>query len=293
MTDLSRYMGRELYLDDLSEVVRRAYRVSVEGSIAFYGDTVDAQMIDDQVRLCDETADYIYSDYTPLEVTYQRGSRPELEHIIDRILDGVTDAQERALTIMRFVRDIHKLRPEGDRGAAGDLFHGGTEEEVIKKGSNMCNEQARVFCVLCQVAGMPARYVGHYIDRHGVSEVYCDGRWAYIDNEGRYFLKEDGTLASTWELKQHPQLVTSQRPEVIAEARKRFSLERSEREFCPVEVTVITNYVAWEHARFNYDWIWPTEAFHERIRPRLDGFPKEVGHDAVIAMIRGERPWPD
>ena len=290
--DVKRYIGRELYLGDMPEIVQRAYRVSIGGSGAFYGDTVDAQMMDDQIRLCDETADYVYAEYTPLELKYRRGSRPELERIIDRILDGVADEQEKVLSIMRFVRDLHKLRPNGARQEGRDLFHGGIEEEVIKKCSNMCNEQARVFCVLCQVAGMPARYVGHYIDRHGVAEAYCGGKWAYIDNEGRYFLKGDGTLASVLELKRNPELITTQSPEVLADHRGRFSLERSEREFCRVEVTVMTNYFVWENARYNYDWIWPTEEFLARMKPLRARFPEEVDHQSVVAMIRGERPWP-
>lgn len=291
--DVKRYVGRELYLGDMPEIVQRAYRASIGASIAFYGDTVDAQIMDDQIRLCDETADYVYSEYTPLEVKYQHGSRPELERIIDRILDGVDDEQDKVLSIMRFVRDLHKLRPDGDRKVGGDLFHGGIEEEVIKKASNMCNEQARVFCVLCQVAGMPARYVGHYIDRHGVSEAYCNGRWAYIDNEGRYFLKPDGTLASVRELKRNPELITTQSPEVLAEDRKRFSLERSEREFCRVEVTVMANYFVWESARYSYDWIWPTPEFHARLKALREQFPEEVDHANVVAMLRGEKPWPE
>ena len=292
MADMNRYIGRKPYLEDLPEIVQQACRHSIETSIAFYGDTVDAQIMDDQIRLCAETADYVYSEYTPLDVKYVRGSRPELERIIDRILDGVTDEQEKVLAIMRFVRDLHKHRPGGKLWAGDDLFHGGTEEEVIKKCSNMCNEQARVFCILCQAAGMPARYVGHYIDRHGVAEAYCNGKWAYIDNEGRYFLKPDGTIASVWELKQQPELVTSQSPEVVAEARKRFGPERSEREFCRIEVTVITNYFAWEHARYNYDWIWPTDDFRARTKPLRTAFPEEVNHANVVAMIRGEKEWP-
>ena len=291
--DVKQYIGQELYLGDMPEAVQRAAAISMKNSIAFYGDTVDGQMIRDQIRLCDETEDYVYSEYTPLEIKYQRGSRPELERILDRILTDSDTERDRVLRILRFVRDLHKLRPGKNTEAAGDLFHGGIEEEVIKKCSNMCNEQARVFCVLCQVAGIPARYVGHYIDRHGVNEAYVEGKWAYFDNEGRYFLTPDGTIAGVRELRRNPELVTTQAPEVVAEARTRFPLERSEREFCRVEVTVMTNYFAWESARYNYDWIWPTDEFHARMNPLRSAFPEELSHENVVAMIRGKRPWPE
>ena len=291
--DLSRYQGHDMYLDDLPGVIGRAWRASIHRTMTFYGeDTVDGQMTHDRTRLCAETAEYLYSDHTPLELRYERGTRPELEKRLDGILADARSERDRALAILRFVRDLHRLRPAAGEKGAGDLFHGGTEEEVIKKGSNMCNEQSRVFCVLCQIAGIPARYVGHSVGGHGVSEAYVEGGWAYFDNRGKYFVKPDGSLASAWDLMRNPGLIDEQPPEVRAELREGYDYEGTRRYFSRVEVTAITNYFVWERARYGYGWIWNTPELAERVAEVRKEFPEELSAGNVLAMIRNEKRWP-
>lgn len=280
-------------LSDLPQLVQRAYTASIHRTVAFYGeDLVDSQMTHDQVRLCEATADYVYSRYTPLELKYQRGQRPELEKLVARLTVGKTSERERALAVMRCVRDLYKGVPADRAQGASDLFHGGLEEEVIKKNSSMCCEQSRVFCVLCQVAGIPARYIGHYVGGHGVSEAYVEGAWAYFDNRGKYFVKPDGKLASAWDLIRDPSLIERQSPKMTAEFRPGYDYEPTRRYFAPVEVTVAINYFVWDWARFGYDWIWNTPALQERIRIVRKEFPEELSAANVLAMVRGERPWP-
>jgi hypothetical protein len=290
---LKRYKGRHLDLSDMPRVVRRAWDASVHRSLTFYGEgTVDGQMVDDKTRLCEATAEYLYAGHTPLEVRCVRGTRPELEKRLERILDGKRTDRERALAIMRFVRDLYRLRPQTGEGGADDLFHGGIEEEVIKKGSRMCNEQSRVFCVLSQVAGMPARYIGHMVGGHGVSEVYLEGGWAYFDNRGKYFLKADGGLASAWDLIRDPSLIEKQRPEVTADVLQGYNYDGTRRYFSRVEVTCVANYFVWERDRYGYDWIWNTPELRERVKEVRKEFPEELAAERVLEMVRGERPWP-
>jgi transglutaminase-like putative cysteine protease len=150
-------------------------------------------------------------------------------------------------------------------------------------------------CALCQIAGIPARYVGHYIDRHGVTECYVEGDWAYVDIEGRYFLKPDRKLASTRDLKHDPSLVTSQSKKVLAELRtgRGFDLERAEREFISIEVTVLTDYFVWEFERYNYDWVWYTSDRLNACRGIAEEFPDELSHKHLLAMARGKEPLPE
>jgi transglutaminase-like putative cysteine protease len=91
---------------------------------------------------------------------------------------------EKFLWIGRFVRGL----PDRHNWRNPLPFTGGTEEELIAKGAQMCNENARVMIALCQVAGLPARYVGHPIGGHGVTEVYVNGRWSYYDIRGKFFV---------------------------------------------------------------------------------------------------------
>ena len=291
--DLKRYQGHDMFLDDLPEVVRRAWRASIHRTMTFYGEeTVDGQMSHDRFRLCDETADYLYSEHTPLENRYERGTRPELEQHVARILDGVTGERERVLAVLRFVRDLHRLRPGAGTKGAADPFHGGTEEEVIKKGSNMCNEQARVFCALCQVAGIPARYLGHSVGGHGVNEIYLEGGWAYFDNRGKYFVKDDGTLAGAWDLIRDPGIIDRQPPEVTAELREGCDYQGTRRYHAPVEITCVTNYFIWERDRYGFGWIWNTPELQQRVMEVRKEFPKELSGDNVLAMLSGEKSWP-
>jgi hypothetical protein len=214
--------------------------------------------IDEQLYLTAETAGYIYSDYTPLELKYRHGSRPVLDATVDMLTTPEMSEFERFLWLARFVRDL----PNRRNWAPVD-FTGGTEEELIAKGATMCNEQARLLVVLCQVAGLPARYVGHHIGGHGVTEVYIDGAWAYYDIRGRFFLRKDGKLASTWDVWQAPEVIDSQPDWVTREVHPKYRpngdpyLITRRSFFNSKECTGITNYSVWDARK--YDFTHPPE----------------------------------
>jgi len=214
--------------------------------------------IEEQLYLTAETAEYVYSDYTPLELKYEHGSRPKLDETVDMLTTPEMSEFERLLWLGRFVRDLpnkHNWAPMP--------FTGGTEEELIEKAPAMCNEQARLLVVLCQVAGMPARYVGHHIGGHGVTEVYVDGSWAYYDIRGKFFFKEDGRLANTWEIWQDPAIIDRQPDWVVREVHPKYRpkgdpyLITRRSFFSPKECTGITNYSVWDADK--YDFSHPPE----------------------------------
>lgn len=226
-------------------------------------DTVDWQISQGCLLLCGATRDYLYGDFTPLELRYERGSRPELEAVLEqRVGVGRCRTQrELALAVMRFARDLWLANPDPDHPA----FHGGTEEEVIAKGSKMCNEQARVMIVLAQMAGLPARYVGHIPGDHGAGEMFVDGGWAYFDVRGQYFVRPDGALASFAQIKQRPELIEQQPAEVLAEIAPGYSLA-SIREYArPQCMTFIGNYFVWERDRYGFGRSIPTPEMKARI----------------------------
>ena len=290
--NLQRYTGHAVDLSDMPEAVQRAYPVHLRRVETFYGDTGDFQVTHRRVRLCEATADYLYSRHTPLRVKYARGTRPELEKTVARVLDGVRGERERMLAILRFVRDLYRLYPEANAQGTGDLLLGGLEETVIQKGSNMCNEQARAFCALCQVAGIPARYVGHHIMGHGVNEAFVDGAWAYVDIRGKYFEKSDGTLASAWDLVRDPSIIDRQSDAVKADVRPGYDWDGTRCYFSRVEITSIVNYFVWESAEYNYDWVWNTPERRARVEEVRREWPAEISAANILAMVRGEKPWP-
>ena len=244
---------------------RQAFLLWARKVILFFGEGVDGITPDEQVILCEATADYLYSRYTPTRVNYQRGLRPILEEVANRVIRGISSDREKVLALMRYVRD---LEPNPERK---DLFAGGTEEEIIKKRAWTCNEKARLLIRLYQVAGCPARFVGHHIGGHAVTEVYFQGKWAYLDVRGKYFVHPDGSFATTWEIWNNPSLITSQKGEVYLEMPPGYIIDSTrELYFHPREVIGINNYPISRAGDYDYSWIidkdWVEKCGYSRIQ---------------------------
>ncbi len=266
------YRGRN-YLEKVDADQRDALEAWEEVLRLGESGKVDCEhFIDNQLYLCAETAEYIYTDYTPTTVEYQEGSRPGLEKVIDTLDLRDRPDFDKFLWLARFVRDLPNKHGWGPMP-----FTGGTEEELIEKGPAMCNEQARLLVVLAQVAGLPARYVGHHIGGHGVTEVYIDGGWAYYDIRGKFFFGGNGKLASTWEIWQDPGIIRRQPDWVTREVHPRYwpqgdpylSTEKSF--FNPKECAGITNYFVWDVDKYDFshppeheDWLEMTTPARKR-----------------------------
>ena len=266
MFERQRGRNQMALIDD--PLTRRGCELWLQRVLAYYGEDggVDVEIIDDQVILNEKTVDYLYSDYTPLETHYVPGSRPMLEAIVaEHVAEGMAQ-REKALALMRRVRDNR------DSGLARpELFCGGTEEELVKRGAIMCNEVARLFVCLCQIAGLPARVMGAHISGHMMTEVYIDGRWGWIDPmKGIAPVNDAGQPASVWELFRDPALFERQPQSVWDDIRPtKVYFGRQERDprniaydmaknrdcyFHPREAIALGNYFVWEHERYTYPW---------------------------------------
>lgn len=277
--DPVRYSGTRARCTDPRQAAVLLENSTISRSVYRPG-TVDWVMFDEAMVLQDSTVDYLYSDFTPLDQPYLRGSRIFLEKIVDAVTAGLTGERSRALAVLDWCRDIPFTYTRGawlaGGSGTGDPFHGGAEEEVIRKGSSMCNEQSRVLGILAQIAGLPSRYVGHmtpidYDDvrsgtGHGVNEIYVEGRWAYFDIRGRYFEKADGSLASAWDLLQDPGLIDRQPPEVLAHRSRHADHSVAARYYQKSAVTIIANYLARDHGRYDYAWVYPSESLAREAR---------------------------
>ncbi|MDF2627607.1 MAG: hypothetical protein K0R39_1438 [Symbiobacteriaceae bacterium] len=145
--------------------------------------SVDRVLLDEMVLLCADTEAYLYGTFTPLEILYRRGSREALEAYVRQAVAGCKSAEEQVAAIATFTAGLSE-RAEDDLDA---MLLGGTEEEIIRRGSDWCTDLARVGCALSQVAGFPARiavladteaaYSGHVI-----TEVYQNGLWGAVDH---------------------------------------------------------------------------------------------------------------
>jgi hypothetical protein len=248
-------------------------------SYAYSGDQVDWQIGEDCYLLTAETADVLYGPGPWDELGYQPGSRPMLEAALrEQIKIGhLTGDRHKAVAIMRFARDIRNSMPEKH-----DLFHGGSEEEVIKKGSGMCNEQSRVMIRLAQIAGLPARYVGHISADHGCAEIRIDGRWSYFDIRGHHYNADDGHVASIWELKCHPGLIERQDPQAAADILPGRTRAMTRTQTHPRAITVIAPYRFADYTWADYAWTHNTAD----LRRRLAGHEK-TWHAVLAELHQG------
>jgi hypothetical protein len=62
-----------------------AYKVMFKNDTPAPG-SVDRILMEKMIRLYSETADCLYSEYTPTTSLYQRGSRPELERYAEKVV---------------------------------------------------------------------------------------------------------------------------------------------------------------------------------------------------------------
>ncbi len=277
--DLKPYQGRDSYVRIDGELRQKMFLAVFDEIQRLYGGTVDGQLHEEVVLLCPQTADFLYSEFTPTRVSYQKGSRPVLEAKAGDLTRGLDTDRQKVLALLRYVRDLYKGSPDSTQPP----LQGGTEEELIQSNPRLCESQSRVLAALCQVAGFPSRRVGHFIGGHAVTEVFFEDKWAYVDIRGIYFLKPDGRFASTWEVWQNPEWIESQSDEVkrdrLPDGDPRIDdiyrwQDTPGKYFHPSEVTTIMNYDLSQVDRYTYKKVDPRKLGTppdevERIRQKL------------------------
>ncbi|MCY3782804.1 MAG: hypothetical protein OXG79_03350 [Chloroflexi bacterium] len=220
-----------------------AYRVMLAGDAHAAG-SVDRVLSQRMIRLHAATADYLYGSYTPTTSRYRPGSRPELERFLRAATDGATDPEQIVDGIVRWCADIAEA---ADDLGLDDFLLGGHEEAIVERGTDWCTDLSRVGCVLCQVAGLPARLVCLFntsaaYSGHVIVEVLRHGRWGCVDVvNGVVYRHGDGAPASAWELKRAPDL--------IAAHRRLHGGYSSPAQFLGA---AIVNYFVWEADRYDF-----------------------------------------
>jgi hypothetical protein len=131
--------------------------------------------------------EFIYRHYTSRRLFYVPGSRPALEQ-------AAAAATERASTDLQRITNLAKWVAENVRWAGYYQKGKGhrlatdrspTEEQLLLGGYGWCNEQARLFCLLSQIAGIPSRLV--FASKkttqygHCISEALVDDQWLAVD----------------------------------------------------------------------------------------------------------------
>ena len=200
MLDLSRFTGTAQF--------GPAYKVMLE-HYPCPSWTIDQGLARMMVRVCDETADCLYREFTPTYTTYRKGARPELEHALKSAIGDLRAPEEIVRAVAGFTRDLNPPQSTNTE----DIVFGGTEEEIIARKSEFCGEHARVACALLQVAGVPSRIViladtTKAYSGHVMVEAFRGGKWGAVDSSSCVpYMKEDGEPATTWELICQPELI--------------------------------------------------------------------------------------
>lgn len=196
--DTSRYQG----IGQFGAAYQRMYEQDVHAP-----GSVDRILLERMVRLCAATVEYLYTGFTALNSWYHEGDRPVLEQYVRQITDSRQPIRAQVEAITSFCAGL------GDRGARGleEMSFGGTEEEIIARGSSWCTDVARVGCALFQVSGLPSRLVfaadtGTAYSGHSLTEVWYGGRWGAVDpTYGVMLLEKNGIPISMHELVGKPE----------------------------------------------------------------------------------------
>jgi hypothetical protein len=196
MNNISKYQGLGQF--------GPAYEIMLKNDTHAPG-SIDRILMEGMIRLCPETADYLYSKYSPTKSFYKKGSRPRLEQYL-RVISKNSSKERQIEAITRFTSNLQK-KVSNDLNL---MQFGGTEEEVIARGSDWCTDVARVGCALCQVAGFPARIV-HLFDikkaysGHVIIEVFRNKVWGAVDSLRNIIYRDSrGRPVSTWNLMNAP-----------------------------------------------------------------------------------------
>jgi len=220
-----------------------AYKIMFENDAHASG-SVDRILMENMILLRSETADYLYSRYTPLTNLYKKGSRPKLEQYVRKAIFRCNSDEERIEAIAQFTSNLQKKVSDG----LNLMQVGGTEEEIITRGSDWCVDVARVGCALYQVARFPARMV-YLIDTekpysgHVIIEVCRAEIWGAVDPLTNVIYRHPGGKpASTWDLMNNHRLIERH-------WRDKFTLYTTVDQF---RGAAISNYFVWCWGEYDY-----------------------------------------
>jgi hypothetical protein len=179
--------------------------------------SVDRTLFEARVWLSDQTEAMLYQ--APAVGAQERPSRPWLEEIAADLTAGTVNDFQRATALRRWVAGIPRIFPDGGTSTREGFWldfrtflRGGTEEEIIRKGSPLAVELSRVLVTLAMLTGLSARIVLLSTDdaehRHAVTELYLNGHWSVFDPvSDRSFIWSKHGYASAWDIHRMPRLV--------------------------------------------------------------------------------------
>ncbi len=102
----------------------KAYQYMLDNDAHAQG-SVDREIAASMIRLCHETASYLYDGYTDLSIGYVAGSRPELENLLAGAKTSIADPVQQIAAIAEPTLGLAEKRPCGELSMmrlGGDLY---------------------------------------------------------------------------------------------------------------------------------------------------------------------------
>lgn len=170
----------------------KAFRVMLENDVHDIR-SIDHQFMREAVLLEEESCDFLYSRVNHYDMRHH-----ELFGLAQQFV-GQTQ-KETIHNILTFTSDIAAKYDVDFK----DMFFGGTEQQILERGTDWCADMARVGAVLAQCCGIPCRIV-HLVNLnkayngHVVCEAYYDGSYGVVDFLMGYQFYGDKPI-SAWEL---------------------------------------------------------------------------------------------
>lgn len=239
-----------------------------------YGDNVEWQKLKNQVLLCDETVDYIYAQ--PNGVKYAKGSRPVIEMTAKSVTAKCTTDRQRVLSILEFCRDLYLTHGKH----VTVRYYGGTEEQLIEKGVNLCEAISRLMVCLLEVLDISARIVMQVVNGHIVTEAFIEGKWCFFDPRfGIFYADENDRLLSVREIMQDRDVIFRQPDWVKKYVSAQTDFDKMANDnynkyMCPKEIVTFCNYSLMDYKLYTYGVTYRDDIYRHGMASAIEEYKK-------------------
>ena len=171
------------------DIFGKSYGIMLRNDV-HAGESIDAALIKEMVLLDDDSYLYLYSEVKRYDM-----ARHELFDFAGQFR-GKTNRE----TISNVIKFTSGIAAEYDVDFK-DMLFGGTEKQIIERGTDWCADMARVCAVLLQCCGIPCRIVHlanleKAYNGHVVCEAFYEERYGVIDPIYGYIFYENAPISA-------------------------------------------------------------------------------------------------
>lgn len=164
--------------------------------------SIDHELMKNMILLDDQSAAILYSRV----VRHNYGGH-ELYQFAQQFKASIE--KETIQNVLRYTQEIAAAFDTD----FDDMLFGGTEKQILDRGTDWCSDMARVGAVLLQCLGIPCRMLylanpGKAYNGHVVNEAFYEGRYGVVDFIYGYQFY-DRTPKSAFEIQRNPEILAA------------------------------------------------------------------------------------